>query len=195
MKTSRDTTAAIVDGLIKFIAMGGLISAALAAPNSVQVLGKPLNILLDELDERQQQRELRRILTYMKSRDLIRYEPGNYDHGMTLTKKGKERLKNSDFANLTIRTPEKWDEKWRLVFFDIPEVEKSKRNSLNLKLKQLGYKQLQISIWVHPFPSRAELETVCEVLGVRKYVTYVEIASIDGEELLRNRFRNLLFSS
>ncbi len=189
-----DATSAIIDGIIKFVAAGGFITTALVAPNAVQIFDKPLDKLMDGLDKRSQERELRRITHYMKSRGLIRYDSRDYEHGIVLTKKGKQRLIRSSYVNLTIPKPQTWDRMWRLIFFDIPEPEKNKRNALNLKLKQLGFKQLQISIWVHPFPARIEIEAVTEALDIRKYVTYVEIAKIDSEKLLRKRFRELLIS-
>ena len=189
---ANDTTAAIMDGILRFVAAGGFITTALVAPNAVQVFDKPLMKMLNTLDKRQQQRELRRVMHYMKLKGLIKYEPRDYEHGISLTRAGKQKLKKRDFDMMTIPAPEHWDGMWRLVFFDIPENERTKRNSLNLKLKQLGFKQLQISIWIYPFACRAEIEATCEVLDIRKYVTYVEIANIDNEKSLRQRFRHLI---
>lgn len=189
---SKDTTSAIADGVLRFIAGGGFLTTAVIAPNALQVFDKPLMSLLKKLDKRQRERELRRVLHYMKSKDLIRYDPRDYEHGIVLTEAGRQRLKRKDFAGLSIPRPRHWDHKWRLVFFDIPETERLKRNSFNLKLKQLGFQQLQISIWVHPFPCRVEIESVCEVLEIRKYATYVEISQIDNAPQLRKRFKQII---
>ncbi|MBU2592447.1 MAG: hypothetical protein ABH867_01820 [Patescibacteria group bacterium] len=47
-----------------------------------------------------------------------------------------------------IRKP--WDQKWRLVAFDIPEKEKVTRNSIRNSLFDLGFRQFQRSVWVSP---------------------------------------------
>lgn len=167
------------------------MTTALIMPNSGLIFDKPLAKLLKQLDKRQAERELRRVIYYMKQRGLLKYEARDYKHGLILTKKGKQRLKRSNFSALTIPRPKSWDKMWRLVFFDIPEKEKQKRNALNLKLKQLGFQQLQISIWVHPYPCRAEIEAVCENIGIRRYVTYVEVAHIDSANKLHKRFDHL----
>ena len=189
---AKDRTAAVVDGIINFVAAGGFLTTALVAPNALQIFDKPLGKLIGQLDERQRRRELRRILHYMKTRGLIRYDRKDYEHGIVLTKSGKQRLKRVKLHELAIPRPKNWDKKWRLIFFDIPEAEKSKRNALNFKLKQLGFRQLQISIWVHPFSCRGEIEATCELLGIRKYVTYVEVDQIDGHKLLQKRFKHTL---
>ncbi len=189
---SKDTTQAIVDGVIKFIAAGGFITTALVAPNVLQILDKPATKLFKHLDIRQQERELRRIIYYMKNRGLIKYEPRDYEHGIRLTKAGKDRLKKSRYSAISIKRPPKWDKKWRLVFFDIPESQRGRRNALIQKLKLLGFRQLQYSIWIYPFDCRAEIEAVCEYLNISRYVSYVELTYIDHERVLRRRFKETL---
>lgn len=190
----KDTTQAVMDGLLQFLLAGGTISAALVAPNAVQLFGKPLDKLYKNLDKRSRERELRRVIYYMKQRGLIHYKPDDYEHGIKLTKAGKKYMKRQDFGSLSIEKPAKWDNMWRLVFFDIPESQRSKRQSLTYKLRTLGFRQLQYSIWVHPFPCRAEIEAITAVIGVRRFVTYVEINHIDNDKELRAKFTNLLKS-
>ncbi len=191
-KLGNDSVAAIVDGILKFIAGGGFITTALVAPNSAQVFDKPLHKLLDKLDSRSKERELRRIAYYMKRTGLISYTSRDYEHGIQLTSAGKKRLKRASFSNLTLRKPSSWDGSWRLIFFDIPLEINGKRIMFTSKLKRLGFQQLQKSIWIHPFPCRPEIEIITSSLGLRKYVTYVEISHIDAETKLRKRFKNIL---
>lgn len=191
----KETTQVFIDGILRFLAMGGFLTTALVLPNSVQLFDKPLDKLFDTLDDRSRKREMRRVMHYMKQRGLIAYHSSDYENGIILTKAGKQRLEQRSFETLTIAKPLKWDRYWRLVFFDIPERQKSKRNSLTLKLRMLGCQQLQKSIWIHPFPCRAEIEAITEVFGIRRFVTYVEISEIDGDRQLRNRFKTTLGTS
>lgn len=191
----KDRVSAVVDGLLKFIAGGGFVTTALLAPNAVQIFDKPLAKFINGLDKRARERELRRIAHYMKQKGLIAYTPRDYENGIKLTKAGKERLKKRDFDQLSVPVPRKWDKQWRLVFFDIPIQEDKKRYAWTLKLRQLGFQTLQKSIWVYPFPSRPEIEAIAETLGVRKYVTYVEVSRIDGEKLLKARFKHILIKA
>lgn len=50
-----------------------------------------------------------------------------------------------------------WDGRWRVVIFDIPEVQRRVRDGLRLELKKLGFGQWQRSVWVTPFNISAEL--------------------------------------
>jgi len=48
-----------------------------------------------------------------------------------------------------------WDHKWRLILFDIPELENSKRRKLNRALVQAGCGCLQGSVWITPFAAKS----------------------------------------
>lgn len=179
-------TSGLIDGCLRFLLLGGTLAAGLAAPNIIQVLDKPVTKGLDKLDARAQQRELQRTLSYMRQQGLIR---GDYEHGLALTDKGRRRLAKSEFANIAIDQPAVWDQHWRIVFYDIPEKHKQGRDALTAKLRQLGFYQLQRSVWVHPFPCRDVIETVTTTYKVSRYVTYVETAYIDKQSKLRKRFQ------
>jgi len=184
--TSRnDTTAAIIDGLLK-LAMGGtVIGVAILAPNAVQIFGKPLNRYFKRFDARAREREFRRITSYMRRQGLVR---GSYEHGLAITEAGRKRAEKADFDNLSIAKPKKWDKKWRLVMFDIPQTHKRGRDYLTSKLKALGFRQLQQSVWVYPFMCREEVEMVSLVFDVSRYVTYIETSHIDHQDKLLERF-------
>lgn len=187
-----DTRQAVMDGVLRFVAGGGFLTTALLMPNSAKLFDKPLTKLLSRLDERARDRELRRTMHYMKQRGLISYDTHDYQNGIRLTPKGKKRLEEKSINELAIARPDSWDGRWRLVFFDIPEDLKHRRNALSRRLRWLGFQQLQKSIWIHPFPCRTEMEALTEHIGVRKFVTHVEISQIDGDPQLRRRFSYLL---
>ncbi len=182
-------TGAVVDNLLRFAIGGGLLATLIIAPNALQAFDKPVQRYLKTLDERARKRELRRVISYMKYRDFIAED---YKHGLRVTKKGHSRVDQHDFDELTIKRPTHWDKKWRLVFFDIPEKHKSGRDALSLKLRTLGFKPLQKSVWIYPFPCQDEIMRVCQVYKVSRYVTYIETSHIDNDPVLKKKFSNLL---
>lgn len=186
-----DTTSAIVDNILKILMTGGTLSIGIMLPGMAQVLEEPVLNALKKLDKRAREREMRRIVSYMKAQELIK---GNYDHGITITDAGRKRASLSEFKNLSIAKPKKWDRKWRLVMFDIPEKRKQGRDMLTRKLKDLGFRQLQRSVWIHPFPCRQEIEAVTYNYRIDRFTTYLETDHIDKDHLLKNKFSNLLKS-
>lgn len=189
-ETKGEFTAAVVEGILKLLLVGGSLTAAMIIPNALIGLEKPIVKILDRLDRRDQQRELRRILRYMKRADLVATLK-DYDHGIKITKKGRIRLQKLEFNSIKIPRPQKWDKKWRLVFYDIPENHKAARDTLTRKLKALGFYQLQRSVFVHPYPCHDEIAVVSQAYDVNKYVSYIETGHIDQEKLLIKKFRQL----
>jgi DNA-binding transcriptional regulator PaaX len=184
-----DETSAVIDGILNFTIAGGVIMSILVAPNAAKVFDKRLKLYFKKMDKRSRERELRRLTNYMKKQGLI---TGDYEHGLIITKQGRRRVKKADFDNMAIEKPKKWDGKWRLVMFDIPEQYKAGRNHLTYKLKMLGFKQLQKSAWIFPFECRQEIETVCERFEVSRFVTYIETDYIDHQDKLTDKFHSVM---
>ncbi|HXY18222.1 MAG TPA: hypothetical protein VEH48_02265 [Candidatus Nitrosopolaris sp.] len=187
----KNSTSAITDNILRILAVSGVAATALVAPNLLIALDKPLRKYLGRLDERARQRELSRVINYMRSQGLIK---DDYRHGLRITAKGRRRMQRVNFAKLRVPKPEQWDQRWRLVFFDIPEERKTGRDALIRKLKQLDFYQLQRSVWVHPFPCRPIIEKVADAYQVDKFVTYVETTYIDNQAELAKIFHTILSS-
>lgn len=64
--------------------------------------------------------------------------------------------------SLTRARQEEWDGRWRVMFFDIPEVQRDIRDSLRSELKKLSFGLWQRSVWVTPFDISAELGAYLE---------------------------------
>src|SRR3990167_7009580 len=91
-----------------------------------------------------------------------------------LTAKGKERFLQHQFNILALPRAKRWDGKWRIVLFDIPEPKKKIRDSLRRKLKALGFLEFQKSVFIYPFPCRDEINFVINFYNIPEYVYYLE---------------------
>jgi phenylacetic acid degradation operon negative regulatory protein len=74
-----------------------------------------------------------------------------------------------------------WDGRWRAVIFDIPENQKATREKLRHKLKELGFGQLQKSIWITPFDFVQEMEEFLKFYGLSDYALLMESTHLGGE--------------
>ena len=68
---------------------------------------------------------------------------------VVITEKGRAHALRFDIDAMKIAVPERWDETWRVVIFDIPERRKRAREALREKLKALGFKELQKSVVIN----------------------------------------------
>ncbi|MFZ2494945.1 MAG: hypothetical protein WAW60_04215, partial [Candidatus Saccharimonadales bacterium] len=110
-----DTTSQLIDEILRFGAISLALGATMIAPNIMIGLKKPLDSLFQHLDKQEREREIRRTLYYMKERG---YLAGEYEHGLQLTDKARERLARID-AKLIATPQDVWDGWWRIIIYDI----------------------------------------------------------------------------
>lgn len=110
---------------------------------------------------------------------------------LVLTKKGKQRALKYDLEKIKI-PEQKWDGRWRIVIFDIPESRRTARDALRTLLKKMGFYELQKSVFIHPYECKNEIDFVVEFFQLNRNVRYGILDSIDNELHLKDIFRNLL---
>lgn len=178
----------MIDNILRLAAIGGITATVLLAPGAIKLFDKPVQKYLKKLDAKDRERELRRTLSYIKYHKLV---TDNYKHGLKITDKARNRLEQLDIEQLEI-PQKKWDNKWRIIFYDIPEKHKSARNALGSKLRELGCLQLQRSVWVHPLPCQDEINAVAMAYEIEKYVTYIVASHINNQHILIKKFSHII---
>ena len=92
---------------------------------------------------------------------------------------------------MAIKKPKRWDGKWRIVLFDIPEKIRKTRDIFRHHLNQLEFYEFQKSVFVHPFDCHDEIDYLIEFYNARKFVRFIVAESLDNELHLKKKF-NLL---
>lgn len=72
----------------------------------------------------------------------------------------------------------KWDKKYRIVIFDIPEKKKHLRNWLRNELYVLKYKKLQESVFIGKFPLTGDLVKEVNKKHLNKFVDYLLVEKV-----------------
>lgn len=124
----------------------------------------------------------------LKKQGIIRKFYEKKDKYIEITEKGIEKLKQLTLENLKIEKPKRWDRKWRVVIFDIPEKYKVLRNLFRSKLYALGFIQVQKSVFVYPFECTKEVNLICNYYGGRDYIKFMIADIIEGEDSIINKF-------
>lgn len=124
----------------------------------------------------------------LRKKEIVDYREDDNKIRIVLTEAGKKKILSFKFDDLVITRPKRWDGKWRVVAFDIPEARKKARDALVQKMKDLGLVQFQKSLWLCPYECRDEIDFVAEVFGVGKYVHYLVVDEMTNDTLLRQQF-------
>lgn len=165
--------------LLWILKAGGLIVASVIAP---QLPYKLLNTYLKN------QSRLTQKLRIMEKHDWIDFEKHSGEYTIKLTEKGKKEAVFYEIDQLEIVKPDVWDGFWRVVIFDIPEDRKVARNVLRDKLGELGFIQLQKSVFILPYNCVQEIKIIKQAYEVDKYVTFMVVKDIDCADILKKKF-------
>lgn len=98
-----------------------------------------------------------------------------------LTKLGEKQALKYLSDDFFIVKPKKWDKKWHIVIFDIPNDKKNLRDVMRLKLKKLGFLQLQKSVFVYPFNCLNVIRSLKYIYGLSSYIQYIIAEDIESE--------------
>ncbi len=124
-------------------------------------------------------------LNRLKKKGYLKVIEKNNKKFLQITKKGQLELL---LAKAKIQKNQKWDGKWRMVIFDIPEAHREKRNLLRLLLKKGGFKKLQGSVFVSPHPLNREAIKYLKQTGLISFIRIIRIEEIDSDNDLRKMF-------
>lgn len=94
----------------------------------------------------------------------------------------KQRAKNEKMQI------ERWDGKWRIAFFDVPERKRSIRDYMRNLLRRVGFVEFQRSMWAYPHRVPSFLSRLLSDPQFRSYARLVTTSDIDYDEDLRRRF-------
>lgn len=168
-----------------------LMWAGLAFGLAAPIYGKQARILRDIPRElvKVGRRVLRRIIREFREDRLVDFkEQKDGSIKIVLSELGVKRALHYDFEKMEIAKPAKWDKLWRLVIFDIPEKKKRAREALRRKLRELGFYQLQKSVFVFPFECGNEMDFIIEFFELRQHVRLITATHITNEAELKLHF-------
>jgi len=175
-KTRRKNLKKIILGTV---AATGVISVALLAPNVIGAMGK-----LGLLPHGRQKESICTARNRLVRQGLLVHE----GHKLVLTQKGEKMLRMMEASNFVIQKPRRWDHKWRILIFDIPEKKRIIRDKIRRTLSTIGFIQLQQSVWLYPYDCEDVVNLLKADLRVGKDLLYLIVDSLEYDERFRRRF-------
>src|SRR3990167_9523855 len=165
--------------ILEVVADVGMLSIALVAPNVIKQMNK-----LGLTPNRRQKEYVSSSASKLAKRGLLVYDGKRY----CLTSDGENVLRRWQFTDFKLHKPKKWDKKWRVIIFDIPEKKKSLREQIRYLFTQAGLRWLQDSVWVYPYDCEDVLTLLKTDLGVGKNILYLIVEELENDKYLREEF-------
>ena len=110
-----------------------------------------------------------------------------------LTSQGNKKIIR-DFPLLSLQN-RKWDKRWRVVIFDIEEINRSARDNLRKKLRELGFGMIQKSVFISPHDIIEDFNEFIKNAGLEDVVYAFEASNLTtgNAKELANKVWNLNF--
>ena len=171
----RSERAMTVGRAVLAVAAAGVAVTALAAMPALALAIKPF---VGERSPRTVSNTVRRL----ERRGYLKRLPIKGGTKFTVTPTGRRFVDLETLKDLRLAIPPaQWDGQWRLVVFDVPEHQRYLRNVFRKKLRDLGFRYAQRSVWLYPFPCENELTELAQRLNIVDHVLIVVAASISSE--------------
>jgi len=180
-----------VKTVLSLIGLGVLVAGAFVVPGS-PIAVKPF---LDE--KKRKEREewthfnpsyVRRTIKRLAEAKCVVISEKDGKQIVTLSKFGKRRILKYALDELTIRKPNRWDGKWRLIIYDVDNTKRYLRDIFRGTLKSLGFFQLQESVWIYPYPCEDQITFLREYYGVGDEVVYIVAIRMEDDSPYRTYF-------
>jgi DNA-binding transcriptional regulator PaaX len=135
-------------------------------------------------------KELGRIISNMLKQGYLEGDASS----LSVSFSGAQRLKDlaTTVEPLFLAPGESWDGLWRVITFDIPESNRSTRDALRKIVRELGFQQLQRSVWIHPLPCEDILKEIQATFGVSNALLLLEVSSFDQSKEFQAKFAGVL---
>ena len=170
---------AMQEAILMTIASGGRLGASVLIPRVINSL-----LGIESETHGRKKETVSSTASRLRRKGFVCFEHGHY----CLTEEGEKILKRWQSSEYMIPRPTKWDGKWLVVIFDIPEKKRVIRGELREILLSAGFQRLQDSVWVYPFECEDVIGLLKINLGIGKYLLYMIVDQIENDRFLRMDF-------
>lgn len=124
----------------------------------------------------------------LKRKGYLRIEGRGKKARIRITESGKKYLESKRITMLHRPKTRRWDGRWRIVMFDIPEKNRKFRDNLRNELKLVGFKKLQESVWVTPDKCEEYIKLLKADRRIGKSLVYLETDTLEYSSSLARNF-------
>jgi DNA-binding transcriptional regulator PaaX len=167
--------------ILETVAMTGFIGLALIAPNVLQAMKK-----LGLVTHKRQIESIKRARESLIKRGMLEHK----DNQLKITRGGRMYLLKclSLGENKKLNKGKKWDGKWRVLIFDIPESRRFDRDNVRYALVSIGFMKLQNSVWVYPYDCENLIALLKADTETNEDVLYMIVEALENDEPVKKYF-------
>ena len=159
-------------------------------PNFPIILGSILGIIEEIKGVKIPKKKIQRVLKKLEKKQLIQLERKGSQVFVTVKNKDDVSIMKYSLREiLNLKKKKDGKEKWFMVVFDVPEIERKKRNYLRGFLREIGFYPYNQSVYVFPYECEKEISLIKKIVEGGKYISYIIAEKLEHEDQLKVHFR------
>ncbi|MDO8552298.1 MAG: CRISPR-associated endonuclease Cas2 [bacterium] len=174
----------IQQAVLAAIGIAGILAVTMIAPNIFQAVPGLMGRKRYKLAF-----QARTASSRLAIKGYVRFILKNGKKWIEITDAGRRALLlEHEKARLDVIQGKRWDKRYRLVMFDIPQKRKNTRDSVRRLLRECGFLRLQDSVWVFPYDCEELIVLIKSDMRLGKDLLYVIVDSIENDGWIKKHF-------
>ncbi len=173
----------VQNAVLAAVGVAGVLAVAAVAPNALMLLGG---------FGRKKYRfnyQTKAVLTRLADKGYIRFITRSGKKHVEITSSGRHAMEREvHLSALHAKKPRRWDKRWRMVMFDIPEKRKTSRDYLRRTMMEAGFVCFQDSVWIYPYDCEDLVALLKMDLQFGNSVRYAIVEKLENDTEMRTKF-------
>jgi len=178
--------------ILALFGIGATISASFLKPAPGRTDVKDTIDAVNESDVRLWRRYstgyLKQSLKRLETLGLVETATVGTKKVLRISRDGKEKLLSFLMEHIHPKMKNKWDKKWRIILYDIDFKKRNEQQAIRRALKNLGFRQMQKSVYISPFPCDDEVGVIRSFFGLGNDIKYMVVDKISDDTSIRQMF-------
>lgn len=166
--------------ILNTVAGAGVLGMAVVAPQALGAMAK-----LGMLPAKRQRESINAARDRLLKQKLLARDSNGM---LRITNLGERELQKIEALQGRLPKPKKWDGRWRILSFDIPNRREPARFKIRHSLQTAGFILLQRSVWIYPYDCEDFIALLKAELKIGKDMLYIIADTIEGDAAYRKHF-------
>ena len=181
----------IVKGIFLALAEANAAASDRIHPNIFVIIDEIYKYIKEKSNSKIPKNKIKRALKTLEKKEILYLE--EKDNKVFVHIKDKKNVLVQKYSLKALldfkKKSKKWEGKWFLVIFDVPEKQKNKRDYMRRFLVDLGFYPYQKSVYLFPYECEKEVELIKKIVEGTRYMKYIIAERIEDESTIKTFFK------